>query len=393
MDEETDDIPCAPSHRLLAVARALARAFLAGERAAGALRERGEQTLGKRWPWLVPMCLHLHFEFGERLRADAFADIVGWIAAYPPFQAAFFEAEAPNIRRWYRLHPSMQPLPPPLAKLALPALAPPGELADWLGLSPGQLDWFAQTGRCPQASKNPKFAHYRYHWIAKADGSPRLIEAPKEKLRAIQRHILHGILDRVPLHDAACGCVRGRSVVDYARRHAGQPLLLKMDLRDFFTSIDAGRIQALFRTLGYPPASARYLTGLTTQRTPLAVLRQAPSPEYPSPEERRRQQAWRQRFATGHLPQGAPTSPALANLCTYRLDLRLDAAARACGATYSRYVDDLAVSLAHGDAAQGRRIMRMLTDICLEEGFTPNWRKSRLVPAACAQRLTSLVVN
>lgn len=112
MDDELDDIPCPPSPRQLTVARALARAFLAGEPTAGALRERGEQALGQRWPWLVPMCLHLHFEFGERLQPDAFADIVGWIAGDPSFQAAFSAAKPPEVRRWYTLHPRMQPPAP-----------------------------------------------------------------------------------------------------------------------------------------------------------------------------------------------------------------------------------------------------------------------------------------
>jgi hypothetical protein len=229
--------------------------------------------------------------------------------------------------------------------------------------------------------------------VRKAHGGARLIEAPKETLRAVQRRILHGILDRVPVHAAATGCVRGRSVLDNARRHAGTRLLLKMDLRDFFISIPAARVHALFRTLGYPLETARYLTRLTTHATPARVLHAVPQEDYPSPEERRRRQDWARRFTQRHLPQGAPTSPALANLCAYRLDVRLAAAAGACRANYSRYVDDLAFSLPGGDSSQARRIRAMAEEIIVQEGFAPNRRKTRLLPASQAQKITGLLVN
>lgn len=93
-----------------------------------------------------------------------------------------------------------------------------------------------------------------------------------------------------------------------------------------------------------------------------------------------------------HLPQGAPSSPALANLCAYRLDLRLAGAALECGARYSRYVDDLSFSGAF-DAARGHRILAMIDDIVRAEGFEPNWRKAAVVGAGAAQRLTGLTIN
>ena len=99
-------------------------------------------------------------------------------------------------------------------------------------------------------SRIEKRDHYHSRWVAKAAGGARLIEAPKENLRFIQRRILREILNRVPVHEAAQGCVRGRSVVDNARRHLRSALLLKLDLRDFFVGISGARVHALFRTLG-----------------------------------------------------------------------------------------------------------------------------------------------
>lgn len=398
IDDDFDDEPYSPPQESLRVATGLARAFLAGEGSPAAMRERGEHALGRAWPWLVPLALRLHFDsgppMGERWPAERHDEVVAAILAFPPFLAAFApEAEWPRIRSHFAYHPPMGSPPPPLRGVALPALATAGELADWLRVSPTQLDWYAGRLGGDAKAPEPRLEHYRCRWIAKASGGVRLIEAPKEDLRFIQRRILRDILNRVPVHEAAQGCVRGRSVLSNAGLHTGSPLLLKLDLQDFFAAIPARRVHALFRTLGYPAGVARYLTALTTHCTPMRLLRQVPQPENPSPEERHRHRLWARRFLEPHLPQGAPTSPALANLCAYRLDLRLAGAAAECRARYSRYVDDIVFSCADADPAHGRRILAMMEEIVREEGFLPNRRKTRLAPASTAQRVTGLVVN
>ncbi|GHT83880.1 hypothetical protein AGMMS49543_12560 [Betaproteobacteria bacterium] len=398
VDDSPDFLP--PTKHIRKVAVALAHAFLAGDSSPAALRERGGRALGRSWRWLNPLILRLHSELAAEgtLHAGQHEQLVALMLTFPPFLAAFESPEeVPRIRGYFPFHAPMGMPPAALAGLTLPSLATPGDLADWLALSPALLDWFANVqGRdmgTQGAKPTPKLEHYRTRWLAKPGGGARLIEAPKEKLRTLQRRILHEILDRVPVHAAAYGCVRGRSVVDNAALHVGSPLLLKLDLRDFFASIPGARVHALFRTLGYPRDTARYLTGLTTHRTPMRILRGVPQDEYPSPEERRRRQTWARQFMERHLPQGAPTSPALANLCAWRLDVRLNGAAQHCLARYSRYVDDLVFSCADGDPARGRRMLNMMQNIILEEGFAPNWRKTRIIPTGASQRITGLIVN
>ncbi len=90
------------------------------------------------------------------------------------------------------------------------------DLAAWLGLSTVELEWFAGTeARSGRVAQGP-LAHYRCMLRAKRGGGARLIEAPKDRLRAIQRRILHAILDCVPPHDAANGFTKGRSIVTHA---------------------------------------------------------------------------------------------------------------------------------------------------------------------------------
>nr|WP_279609414.1 LysR substrate-binding domain-containing protein [Burkholderia cenocepacia] len=94
-----------------------------------------------------------------------------------------------------------------------------------------------------------------------------------------------------------------------------------------------------------------------------------------------------------HLPQGAPTSPALANLCAFRFDLRLAALARSLDATYTRYADDLAFS---GGGALARDIERLqirIAAIALEEGFALQLRKTRVMRRGARQQLAGVVVN
>ena len=60
---------------------------------------------------------------------------------------------------------------------------------------------------------------------------------PKPRLKELQRRILSGILDRIPVHAAVHGFVKGRSIVSFAAPHAGKAVLLRLDLQDFFPDI------------------------------------------------------------------------------------------------------------------------------------------------------------
>lgn len=109
--------------------------------------------------------------------------------------------------------------------------------------------------------------------------------------------------------------------------------------------------------------TARYLTGLTTHCAPRAVVRSVPIDENALLGARRERKAWATRFTGRHLPRGAPTSAALANLCAYRFDLRLAGAAEASLATYTRYVNDLLFSSETLSAQPPHRPAGMVPDL------------------------------
>ena len=93
------------------------------------------------------------------------------------------------------------------------------------------------------------------------------------------------------------------------------------------------------------------------------------------------------------MPQGAPSSPALANLCAYRLDVRLAAAATAAGASYTRYADDLVFSGSENFARAAHRFHILVCRVALEEGFEVNTRKTRVMPQSVQQKVTGIVMN
>jgi retron-type reverse transcriptase len=215
-----------------------------------------------------------------------------------------------------------------------------------------------------------------------------MVEAPKPRLKEIQRRILAGILEHIPAHDAAHGFRRGRSIKTFAVPHVGKIVVLKIDFQDFFPSISVARIQALFRTVGYPEGVADLLAGLCTNTTPLDVWEGNMTE---SAACQMRQSRWL--YSQPHLPQGAPTSPALANLCAYRMDCRLHGLAHSAQAVYTRYADDLAFS---GDCNFERVARRFQLHVCataMEEGFSVHHRKTRIMRQGVRQRLTGMVVN
>jgi hypothetical protein len=153
-----------------------------------------------------------------------------------------------------------------------------------------------------------------------------------------------------------------------------------MDLKDFFPSISGPRIQTFFRAAGYPEWVADRLGGICTNAVPRALFEAALSEE-------------RAFYRRPHLPQGAPTSAALANICAYRLDCRLTGLAKSAGAEYTRYADDLAFSGGPQFERSVETFLLHVAAIADEEGFRVNHRKTRVMRQGVRQHLAGLVTN
>ncbi|MCT1434111.1 reverse transcriptase family protein [Dietzia maris] len=284
------------------------------------------------------------------------------------------------LKKWTRppAKPTIVPLSvPPRDAIAdgLPQLYSVSEVAQWLDLTIGELEWFADHGGWLRTAP-ARLRHYRVWTREKRDGV-RVIEAPKPRLREAQRRLLRLLVSRIPAHPAATGFLPGSSTADFAQPHSGKATVLRADLRHCFESITAPRIAEVFRRAGYPPAIARVLADLCTTATPADQLAGVPAEHAAYLRGR-------------HLPQGAPTSPHLSNLVMRSLDRRLDGYARANGLAYTRYGDDLALS---GDAMDADRALWVVLKVIASEGFTVHAGKVRIMRQHQRQSLAGLVIN
>jgi RNA-directed DNA polymerase len=278
-----------------------------------------------------------------------------------------------------------QPFAPIDALRGLPhrPISTTGDLAEWLSLTAAELEWFADTRRLQSRARAPELQHYTFAWLPKRRGPPRLLEAPKARLKVIQRKILREILDAVPAHPAAHGFVKGRSCISAASPHAGEELVVTLDLKDYFLMTPLARAHGLFRSLGYPWKVTRYLTSLCSVSTPDWILVTEPPLSWTT----------RQLYRSRHIPQGAPTSPAIANLCSYRFDARLSGFARASGLRYSRYADDLVFSGDRLAPNHRQQALHCIGEIVENEGYRVNPAKTKIQPSSARQTVMGIVVN
>lgn len=166
---------------------------------------------------------------------------------------------------------------------------------------------------------------------------------------------------------------------------------MRLDLADFFASIPARRVFGIFRAAGYPESVAHTLTALTTNvvaRSAWQALARPADPHQVGAHHRLGRQ-----LATPHLPQGAPSSPSLANLAAFGLDRRLSGLAAAFELIYTRYADDLTWSGSQRPLRNASRLRHVIEAIAREEGFAINHRKSMLATRAGRQRVCGIVVN
>jgi hypothetical protein len=367
--------------------KALAASFLAGEMNVELVAARAMRTLGRRWRWLRPLARRYVTTFRGRVR-PASRDVIRFLKSDEGFLHACSEySQELLVKHWLNRPQRMLPLPA-ARSWKVPAIESVGALAEWLGITIEELQWFADLKGLRRLKSSPQLRHYHYRILIKRSGAVRLIEAPKMRLKALQKQILTQILNQIPPHPAAHGFRKGRSIKTFAAPHAGKRVVVRMDLRDFFPTIAAGRIQSLFRTAGYPDSVAELLAGICINAAPRDVW------EKPGFDiDRALLREARDLYSRPHLPQGAPTSPALANLCAYRVDCRLAGLAPSVEAGYTRYADDLAFS---GNEAFEKCVERFSTHVAVilhEEGFSVHHRKTRIMRQGVRQHLAGLVAN
>jgi RNA-directed DNA polymerase len=238
-----------------------------------------------------------------------------------------------------------------LVDAGLPPLISPTVLGLILGVSPKLITALADHPR-------RKYPYYRRYNVPKKSGGSRTILAPRTYLKAVQKYILRQILEKQLIAPFVTGFVRGRGIVQNAKIHVGARYMLNVDVKDFFPSVRQNQVFGIFRKFGFPNEMSRVLSMICTYE--------------------------------GSLPQGAPTSPYLANLVFLGLDNKILDICTRHNLKYSRYADDLTFS---GAEPIDPSVVTRIDSILQPQGFRLNAKKLRFRRPGQAMYVTGLVTN
>jgi len=206
--------------------------------------------------------------------------------------------------------------------------------------------------------KKDKF--YKKALIPKKNGENRVLCIPTFSMKTVQAWIYEHILKKIDVSEYSMAFVPGKNgLLESAKKHSKSVFLLEMDIHDFFGSIEKYKVQLLFMKVGYASSVASLLAELCTYEDV--------------------------------LPQGAVTSPYLANLLSHSLDARIEGICKRRSILYSRYADDLCFS--SDDIIKLKKIKPIITSIVEDEGFTVNENKTRFLSNSRKKSVVGITIN
>lgn len=245
------------------------------------------------------------------------------------------------------------------------------------------------------ARRTESYTTFRMRKRSGANAEPRYrtICVPTPSLMKVQRWIALNVLKHVPAHDASVAFSKGNKLFKAVAPHCSAKWLVKLDIRRFFESISEASVYRVFRSLGYEPLISFELARLCTLGGDEKMdrsdkwLNTGWNDTYVIDQYT---QAWQ-----GHLPQGAPTSPMLANLVCRALDERLSLIAESFDVRYTRYADDMTFSSL--DSAFGRARAKDLISKTYEQlaiqSLEPNKAKTSVTPPGARKVVLGLLVE
>ena len=215
--------------------------------------------------------------------------------------------------------------------------------------------------------------HYLEHKIPKKSGGFRTLNIPSNELKALQKKVA-GLIERYhggKIHGCANAFYRGRSILTNARPHLGCEVLIKLDIADFFPSVNRESAKKYLRFKGMPLEGTAEEPNLLENRL-LEIL-----------------------FLYQGLPQGAPSSPLLSNLVMRDIDLNLSSYAKRYGGVYTRYADDISISYRDENKGTARKTIDTVDEILSRKGFRLNRKRQKLHVLRChqAQRICGVTIN
>lgn len=221
----------------------------------------------------------------------------------------------------------------------------------------------------------------------------RIICVPDPRLMTVQRWINTNVLNLVNAHPASVAFSKGSNIKSAAHSHCGCRWLIKMDIVNFFESISEHFIFHVFNGAGFQPLMAFELARLCTRLGKPSYARQ--SERWSNTGSRSIRIAAYLQARLGHLPQGAPTSPRLANLAMRNLDQEISRISSEVNLVYTRYADDLTLST--GDPRFSRCTAKLVVSRVYaslrRHGLEPNLTKTKIIPPGGRKVVLGLLVD
>lgn len=216
-------------------------------------------------------------------------------------------------------------------------------------------------------------SYYESFEIPKKNGKPRIINAPQKELKEIQKKLAEKLWEYHETYleenniflNVSHAFEKNKSIISNAVMHKKKKFVLNVDLEDFFQSFHFGRVRGFFNK------SREFLFS----EEAATVIAQIACYE-------------------GSLPQGAPSSPIIANLIFNIVDIRVLKLAKRYRLDYTRYADDLTFSTNDLNFIKRKeKFLKELSEEIARAGFSINENKTRLSYLNSRQEVTGLVVN
>lgn len=205
-------------------------------------------------------------------------------------------------------------------------------------------------------TNNPE-GQYETVYITKASGKKREINKPDIVLKSFQKSVYKNILLHIPTSYYAVAYKKGSSLRYSTAVHIGKPMILKLDIKNFFGSILYKTVQEMFLKQGYDYFMATTLATLCCYK--------------------------------GRLPQGTPTSPAISNIIMKDFDDKVACFCYARNIAYTRYSDDMTFS----GSFDSDEVIEFVKNKLNKSGFQLNNKKTKLIKQGQRQTVTGVVVN
>lgn len=234
-------------------------------------------------------------------------------------------------------------------------------ISETLDVPVGKLYMLSNDRPPRKRRRKSKYTNYHTVIIHRGRGHRnRKLSVPNNFLKMVQRRILDCYLYKLDVSEFSTAYCKGKSLLDNASPHVGKECVVKLDISHFFDNIDDDMVFMIMRQLGMSMPATTLLTQLCVHN--------------------------------GVLPQGAPTSPHIANLVMKHFDEKLGAWCSERNITYTRYCDDMTFS-GTKKAIRSSHLVSKIKRMLYHMGFTLNEKKTVFVSSSQLQKVTGIVVN